>query len=169
MNNEFWKAALIIDLNYLLGLRASISKDQQTFLLEHDELDSLLNWITWDQPLSPLDINLSTDPDNITLLSSSSSFLSPVVLPDQQSNSLVDGFFQSLKDNLIRLRDNPTVPLHESWANISLPSLFGSRAHSHKSPSAESQCTPPSLSKTTTLYFNSSDCSRRPTFSLATK
>ena len=149
---DFWPGAIIIHLNYLLHLLASISDDPLLPLVEHAELDSLLNGSGWDRNLSPLDSNLPTDPDIITLFSSSSSPLSPIVLPDQPSNSLVEEFFQSLKDNPIRFPDNPTVPLQESRGNVLLPSLFGSPTHSHKTPSVEPQYTPPSPRQQT---FNS--------------
>ena len=104
--------------------------------MEHDELDSLLNGIDWDQPLSPLDINLSTEPDNITLLSSSSP-ISPVALPDQPRNPLVGNFLQSLTDNPTQFKDRPTTSRQETRVNILLPSLAGSTVQ--KNPSEESQ------------------------------
>ena len=111
---------------------------------EHDELDSLLNGIEWDQPLSPLDLNLPTDPDNITLIFSSSSPISPVVLPDQSPNPLIDKFQQSLTNNPIQFTDHPTTSRQESRVNILLRSLFGSKAHSNKTQSEESQSNPAS-------------------------
>ena len=113
-------------------------------MLEHDELDSLLNKFGWDQPLSPLDLNSLKDPNIISFLSSPSSLFSAAVLKDQPPNSLVDNLFQPLTDNPIRLTDNPTVPQHESRANFVLPSLFDSSARSNNTQSAESQSTPPS-------------------------
>ena len=107
-------------------------------MLEHDELDSLLNAIDWDQPLSPLDLDLPTDPDIITLLSSSSP-VSPVPLPNQPPNPLVDKFLQSLTNAPIQFIDHPAIPRQESRVNILLPSLCGSKAQSAKTQSEESQ------------------------------
>ena len=108
-----------------------ISDDQPLPLLEHDELDSLLKGIDWDQPLSPFDLNVPLDPDIITLLSSSSP-ISPVVLPDLPPIPLVDKVLHSLTDK-------PTTSRQESRVNNLLPSLFGSKAHSHKTQSGKSQ------------------------------
>ena len=107
-------------------------------MLEHDELDSLLNEIDWDQHLSPLDLDLPTDPDIITLLSSSSP-ISPVALPNQSSKPLVDKFLQSLTNTPIQFTDHPTTSRQESRVNILLPSLCGSKAQSTKTQSDESQ------------------------------
>ena len=112
-------------------------------MLEHDELDSLLNGIDWVQPLSPLDLNLPTDPDVITLLSSSSP-ISPDALPNQPPNPLVDKFLQSLTNALIQFIDHPATPRQESRVNILLPSLCGSKAQSAKTQSEESQSNPSS-------------------------
>ena len=110
-------------------------------MLEHDELDSLLNGIDWDQPLSPLDLDSPTDPDIITLLSSS---ISPVALPNQPPNPLVDKFLQSLTNTPIQFTDHPAPLRQESRINILLPSLCGSKAQSTKTQSEESQSNPPS-------------------------
>ena len=120
-----------------------IADDQPLTLPEHDELDSLLNGIDWDQPLSPLDLYLSTDPDIITFLSSSSP-ISPVTLFDQPPNPLVDKFLQSLTNTPIQLTDHPRTSRQESRVNILLPSLFGSEAPSNKTQSEESQLNPSS-------------------------
>ena len=101
-------------------------------LLEHDELDALLNGNEWDRPLSLLDLNWPTDPDIITLLSSSSSLISPVVLPDQLPKPLVDNVLQSLTNTPIQFTDHAATPRQESRVNILLPSLFGPKAHSNK-------------------------------------
>ena len=110
-------------------------------MLEHDELDSLLNGIDWDQPLSPLDLYLPTDPDLITLLSSSSP-ISPVAVPNQPPNPLVDKFLQSLTNAPIQFTDYPATPQQESRVNILLPSLCGSKAQSTKTQPEESQSNP---------------------------
>ena len=107
-------------------------------MLEHDELDSLLNGIDWDQPLSPFDLYLPPDPDIITLLSSSF-LISPVALPNQQPNPLVNKFLQSLTNAPIQFIDHPATPQQESRLNILLPSLCGSKAQSAKTQSEESQ------------------------------
>ena len=107
-------------------------------MLEHDKLDSLLNGIDWDQPLSPLDLDLPTDPDIITLLSSSSP-ISPVALPNQPPNPLVDTFLQSLTNAPIQFTDYPATPQQESRVNILLPSLCESKVQSTKAQSGESQ------------------------------
>ena len=86
------------------------------------------NWLG--PTLSPLDLFLRKDPDAITLFSPSSSPVLPLVLPDQPPNPIVHKLFHSLTANPIRLTGNPTVPQHESRANILLPSLFDSQAHS---------------------------------------
>ena len=112
-------------------------------MLEHDELDSLLNGIDWDQPLSPLDLDLPTDPDFITLLSSSSP-ISPVDWPNQPPNPLVDKLLQSLTNTPIQFTDHPTTSRQKSRVNILLPSLCGSKAQSTKTQSEESQPNPPS-------------------------
>ena len=88
---------LSISLCYILFKN---SDNQPLPLLgQHNELDALLNGIDWDQPLSPLDLNLPTDPDLITLLSSSSPIF-PVVLLDQPPNPLVDKFLQSFAQQI---------------------------------------------------------------------
>ena len=110
-------------------------------MLEHDELDALLNGIDWDQPLSPLDLNLPTDPDIITLLSSSSP-ISPVVLPNQPPNPLVDKFLQSFTNTPIQFTDHPATSRQKFRVNILLPSLCGSKAHSNETQSEESQSKP---------------------------
>ena len=110
-------------------------------MLEHDELDSLLNGIDWDQPLSPLDFNLPPDPDIITLLSSSSP-VSPVPLPNQPPNPLIDKFLQSLTNAPIQFIDQPATPRQESRVIILLPSLCGSKAQSAITQSEESQPNP---------------------------
>ena len=97
-------------------------------MLEHDELDSLLNGVDWDQPLSPLDLNLPPDPDIITLLSSSSP-VSPVPLPTNAP---------------IQFIDQPATPGQESRVNILLPSLGGSKAQSAKTQSEGSRSNPSS-------------------------
>ena len=112
-------------------------------MLEHDELDSLLNGIDWDQPLSPLDLNLPPDPEIITLLSSSSP-VSPVPLPNQPPNPLVDKFLQSLTNAPIHFIDPPANPRQESRVNILLPSLCGSKAQSGKTQSEKSHSNPSS-------------------------
>ena len=112
-------------------------------MLEHDELACLLNGIDWDQPLSPLDLDLSTDPDIIALLSSSSP-VSPVPLPNQPPDPLVDKFLQSLTNAPIQFIDHPVIPRQESRVNILLPSLCGSKAQSAKTQSEESQSNPSS-------------------------
>ena len=117
------------------------SDHQPLPLLEHDELDLLLNGIDWDQPLSPLDLDLPTDPDIITLLSSSSP-ISPVALPNQPSNPLVDKFLQSLTNAPIQFTDHPTTSRQESRVKFLLPSLCGSKAQSTKTQSEESQSNP---------------------------
>ena len=122
-----------------------ISDDQPLPLLEHDEFDLPLNGIDWDQTLSPLDLNLPTDADIITLLSFSSTLTSPVVLPDQPPNPLVDQFFKTLTDHPIQFTENPTVPQHECRANISLPSLLDSKAHANNIQLEETQSAPSSL------------------------
>ena len=113
-------------------------------MLEHEELDSLLNGIDWDQPLSPLDLNLPPDPDIITLLSSSSP-VSPVPLPNQPPNPLVDKILQSLTNAPIQFIDHPATPRQESRVNIFLPSLGGSKAQSAKTQSEGLQSNPPLL------------------------
>ena len=112
-------------------------------MLKRDELDLLLNGIDWDQPLSPLDLNLPPDPDIITLLSSSSP-ISPVPLPNQPPNPLVDKFLQSLTNTPINFTDSPVTSRQESRVNILLPSFCGSKAQSSKTQSEESQSNPSS-------------------------
>ena len=112
-------------------------------MLEHDELDSLLNGIDWDQPLPPPDLNLPPDPDIITLLSSSSP-VSPVPLPHQPPNPLIDNFLQSLTNAPIQFIDQPATPWQESRVNILLPSLGGSKARSAKTQSEGSRSNPSS-------------------------
>ena len=110
-------------------------------MLEHDKLDSLLNGIDWDQPLSPLDLNLPTDPDFITLPSFSSP-ITPAALLKQPPNPLVDKILQSLTNTPTQFTDHPATSLQESRVNILLPSLCGSKAHSNKTQSEESQSNP---------------------------
>ena len=112
-------------------------------MLEHDELNSLLNEIDWDRPLSPLDLDLPTEPDIVTLLSSSSP-VSPVPLPNQPPNPLIDEFLQSLTNAPIQFTDYPATPQQESRFNILLPSLCDSTAQSTKAQSGESQSYPSS-------------------------
>ena len=112
-------------------------------MLEHEELDSLLNGIDWDQPLSPLDLNSPPDPDIITLLSSSSP-VSPVPLPNQPPNPLVDKFLQSVTNAPIQFIDHPATPWQESRVIILLPSLGGSKAQSSKTQSEGSKSNPSS-------------------------
>ena len=106
-------------------------------------MDSLLNVIDWDQPLSPLDLNMPPDPDIITLLSSSSP-VSPVPLPNQAPNPLVDKFLQSLTNAPIQFKDHPAIHRQESRVKSSLPSLGGSKAQSSKTQSEGSQSNPSS-------------------------
>ena len=110
-------------------------------MLEHDELDSLLNGIDWDQPLSPFDLKSPTDPDIITFLSSSSP-ISPVALPNQPPNPLVYKFLQSLTNTPIQSTDHPATSRQESRVNILLPSLFDSKTYSNKIQSEKSQSNP---------------------------
>ena len=112
-------------------------------MLEHDELNSLLNGIDWDRPLSPLELDLPTEPDIITLFSSSSP-VSPVPLPNQPPKPLIDKFLQSLTNVPIQFIDHPATPRQESRVNILLPSLCGSKAQSAKTQSEESQSNPSS-------------------------
>ena len=119
-----------------------IPDDHPLPLLEQAELDLLLNGIDWDQPLSPLDLNLPTEPDNITLLSSSSP-ISPVALPDQLPNPLVDKFLQSLTDNAIQFKDRSTTSHQESRINVLLPSMAGSTVHKNQSEESQSNTSPP--------------------------
>ena len=112
-------------------------------MLEHDELDSLLNGIDWDQPLSLLDLNLPTDPDFITVLSFSSP-ISPVAFPNQPPNPLVEKFLQTLTKTPIQYTDHPTTSRQESRVKILLPSLRISKAYSNKTQSEESQSNPSS-------------------------
>ena len=112
-------------------------------MLDHDELDALLNEIDWDKPLSSLDLFLPTDPDNVTLLPSSSP-ISPVALPNQQPNPLVDKFLESLTNTQIQFTDRPATSRQEDRVNILFPSLWGSKAYSNKTQSEESQSKPSS-------------------------
>ena len=112
-------------------------------MLEHDELNALLNGIDWDQPLSPLDLYLPTDPGVITLTSSSSP-ISPVALSNQQPNPLVDQFLQSLANTPMQFIDHPATSRQESRVKILLPSLCGSKAQSTKTQSEESKSDPSS-------------------------
>ena len=127
-------------------------------MLDHDELDALL--IDWDQLLSPFDLNLPTDPDIITLLSSSSP-ISPVALPNQQPNPLVDKFLQSLTNTPLQFTDHSATSWQESRVNILLPSLCGSKAQSTKTQSEGSQSNPSSprqlRSKYTALETSTQD------------
>ena len=107
-------------------------------MLEHNELDALLNWIDWDQPLTPLDLNLPTDPDIITLLPSSTP-ISPVALRNQPPNPLVDKVLQSSTNTPIQFTDHHANSQQESRVKILLPSLCGSKTHSHKTKSEELQ------------------------------
>ena len=95
--------------SFLFYILFQNSDDPPLPLLEHDELDSLLKGIEWDQPLSPLDLNLPPDPDIITLLSSSSP-VSPVPLLNQPPNPLVDKFLQSLTNAPIKFIGHPATP-----------------------------------------------------------
>ena len=104
----------------------------------------MLNGVDRDQPLSPLDLNLPTDADIITLLSSSSSPISPVVFSDQPPNPLVDKFLQSLTNTPIQFTDHPETSRQESRVSVLLLSLFASKAHSNKTQSEVSQCNPSS-------------------------
>ena len=110
--------------------------------MEHNELDSLLNGIDWDQRLSPLDLNLPTEPDIITFLSSSTP-ISPVALPDQPPHPLGDKFLQSLTDNPIQFKDRPTTSRQESRIIILLPSLAGSTNQKNQSEESQSNPSPP--------------------------
>ena len=104
-------------ISFLLYVLFENSDDQPLPLLEDDELDALLNGIDWDQPLSPLGLNLPTEPDIITLLSSSSP-ISPVALPNQQRNPLVDRFIQCLTKTPIHFTDHPATSWQMSRVNI---------------------------------------------------
>ena len=97
----------------------------------------LLNGIDWEQPLSPLDLNLPPDPDIKTLLSSSSR-ISPVVLPKPPPYPLVEKFLQSLTNTSIQVTDHAATSRQESRVNILLPSFCGSKACSKKTQSEES-------------------------------
>ena len=88
---------------------------------------------------------MPTDQDIVNLISSSSSPISPVVLPDQPPNPLTDKFLQSLTNTPIQFTDHPATLRQESRVNVFLPSLFDSKAHSNKSQSGESQSNPSSL------------------------
>ena len=77
------------------------------------------------------------DPDIITLLSSSSSPISPVVLQDHPPNPLVHKFLRSLASRTIQFTDHRKTSRQEARVNILLPSLFGSKAHSNKTQSEE--------------------------------
>ena len=130
-------------LNLFCYILLLSSNNQPLPLLKRDELDALLNGIDWDQPLSPLDLNLPTDPDIITLLSSSSP-ISPIVLPNQPPKPLLDKFLQSLTNTPIQSTDHPAASRQEPQVNILLPSLFVSKAFSNKTQSEESQSNPSS-------------------------
>ena len=82
------------------------------------------------------------EPDIITLLPSSSP-TSPVALPDQPPNPLVDKFLQSLTDNPIQFKDMPTTSRQESRINILLPSFAGSTVHKIQSEESQSNPSPP--------------------------
>ena len=112
-------------------------------MLENNELEALLNGIDWEQPLSPLDLNLPTEPDVKNLLSSSSP-ISPVNLPNQPPNPLVDEFLQSLTNTPIQFTDLPVTSRQESRVNILLPSLCSSKAYSKKTQSEEPHSNPSS-------------------------
>ena len=112
-------------------------------MLEHDELDALLNGIDWDQPLSPRDLNLPTDPDVFTLLSSFFR-ISPVALPNHPPNPLVDKFLHFLTNTPIQYTDHPATSRQESPINILLPSLCSSKAYSNKTRTEESRSNPTS-------------------------
>ena len=84
---------------------------------------------------------MPTDPDITTFLSSSSP-ISPVVLPNQPPNPLVEKFLQPLTNTLIQYTDDSATSQEESRVNISLPSLSGSKAHSNQTQSEESQSNP---------------------------
>ena len=131
-------------------------------MLEHDELDSLLNGIDWDRPLSPLDLDLPEDPDVITLLSSSSP-VSPVALSNQPPNPLIDEFLQSLTNAPIQFTDYPATTQQESRVNILLPSLCGSKAQSEESqtnPSPPRRLRSDSMALTTTTQDARTSLSR---------
>ena len=85
---------------------------------------------------------MPANPDNITLLSSSSP-ICPVAPPNQQPNPVIDHFLQSLTNTPIQFTDHPTTSRQESRVNILLPSLCGSKAQSAKTQSEESQSNPP--------------------------
>ena len=110
-------------------------------MLEHDELDSLLNGIDWERPLSPPNLDLPADPDVNTLLSSSSP-ISPVTVPNQPPNPIIDKFLQSLTNAPIQFTDYPATPQQESRVNILLPSLGGSKAQPTTTQPEESQSNP---------------------------
>ena len=93
--------------------------------------------------MSPPDLDLPTDPDIITLLSSSSP-VSPVPLPNQPSKPLIDKFLQSLTNAPIQFIDHPATPRQEPRVNIFLPSLGGSKAQSAETQSEGSQSNPSS-------------------------
>ena len=84
---------------------------------------------------------MPADPDILTLLSSSSP-ISPVTLPNQPRNPLVDKFLQSLTNTPIQFTDRPAPSRQESRINILLPSLCDSKAQSTKTQSEESQPNP---------------------------
>ena len=86
---------------------------------------------------------MPTDPDIVTLLSSSSP-ISPVPLPNQPLNPLVDKFLQSLTNTPIQFTVPPATSRQESRVNILLPSLRGSKAQSTKTQSEQSQSNPSS-------------------------
>ena len=86
---------------------------------------------------------MPTDPDIITLFSSSSP-ISPVVLPNQSPNPLVDKILQSLTNTPIQSTDHPATSRQEPRVKILLPSLFGSKVYSNRTQSEESQSCPSS-------------------------
>ena len=103
---------LLIYYFHFLNILFQNSDDQPFPLRNHDELDGLLNGFDCDQPLSPFNFNLPTDPDVITIFSSSSP-ISPVVLPNQPPNPLVDKFLQSLTNTPIQFTDLPAPSRQE--------------------------------------------------------
>ena len=112
-------------------------------MLEHDELDSLLNGIDWDRPLSPLDLDLP----NRTRYHYPSFFLLSCLsssLAESATNPLIDKFLQSLTNAPIQFIDQPATPRQESRVNILLPSLGGSKAQSAKTQSEGSRSNPSS-------------------------
>ena len=112
-------------------------------MLEHNELDALLNGIDWDQTLYPLDLNLPTDPDIKYPCFFILSYLSGCLF-GQPPNPLVDKFLQSLRNTPIQYTDHPTTSRQESRVKILLLSLCSSEACSNKTQSEESQSNPSS-------------------------